>query len=151
MAATFRVGAQDIPDLVALWETIKQSISDGTFSEDAWKLDGLGGFSGKIEDFDWSQLPGGMEKIKNLDLGEGGLLSDMFGGLFGDQLMSALGIEELHNDASLDSNILWGIAMVMKAYPGIKENQKKIMSQQDSINMSIKRLYELELLTLKYY
>ncbi|MDR2126809.1 MAG: hypothetical protein LBP63_08275 [Prevotellaceae bacterium] len=137
------------PDLKALWEQIKVSLSDGSFNPDNWGgLDGLGGIN--VGDFDMSQLPGGFDKVNEL-FDAGGIFGDMFGDIFGGELMSAMGIEELHNDASLNSNIIWGILFTMKImHPHIKERQRTIMSQQDSINMRIKQLYELELLTVKY-
>jgi hypothetical protein len=141
------------PDLKALLEQIKESLSDGSFNPDNWSgLDGSGGIN--VGDFDMSQLPGGFDKVNDL-FGEGGLFGDMFGGLFGDifggELMSIMGIDELHNDASLNNNVTWGILFTTKIMrPHIKDRQRTIMSQQDSINMRIKQLYELELLTVKY-
>jgi hypothetical protein len=65
--------------------------------------------------------------------------------------MQATGVEELHNDASLNNNVTWGILMTMRMMrPHIEERQRKIMTLQDSINMRVKRLYELELLTVQY-
>jgi hypothetical protein len=139
--------AQDMPDLKGIWEQIKQSISDGSFNPENWDLERL--VSGSS--FDMSQLPGGRNKL-NFD--EGGFMGDifggLFGGLFGDGLMSAMGIDELHNDASLNNNITWGIVFTMKMHPQIAKKQRAIMTQQDSINIRIKQLYELELLTAKY-
>jgi hypothetical protein len=140
-------------DLKALWDQVKESLLDGSFNPEDWGgLDGLGGID--VNDFDMSQLPGGIGNVNDL-FDVGGLFGDtfgaLFGGIFGSELMSAIGIEELHNDASLNNNVTWGILFTTKImHPEIKKKQRTIMSQQDSINMRIKQLYELELLTVKY-
>jgi len=144
------VFAQDLPDFNNLWDMIKKQITNGTFNAGDYNLSGLGGLTSG--GFDMSQLPGGLGK---LDFGEGGILGDafggLFGGLFGNDLMQAMGVDELHNDASLNNNVTWGILMTMKMMrPDIEKRQRKIMSLQDSINMRVKRLYELELLTVNY-
>ncbi|MDR2774266.1 MAG: hypothetical protein LBC19_05905 [Tannerella sp.] len=134
-------------DLKNSWDEAMKAAQNTTFSSGNYDLFGMG-LGGLVNDFDFSLLPGGM---KALDFGEGGLLSNLFGGIFGAELMDAMGMEELHNDASLNNNVTWGIVMTTKLMsPHIHERQRKIMSLQDSINLKVKQLYELELLTVKY-
>jgi hypothetical protein len=138
-------------DLSSLWDEIKTSISNGTFDSGSYDLFGVG-LGGLVNDFDMSVLSGGSDK---LDFEQGGFLGSLFGdlsgGIFGDDLMSAMGIEEIHNDASLNSNLIWGIVMTKKlTSPEIEKRQRKIMFLQDSINLRVRQLYELELLTVKY-
>ena len=139
---SFNAYAQDTPDLGGIWNTIKESIADGSFNPSDWNIDGLEGIG--VSGFDLSAIPGGTNKLNDL-------FGGLFGGIFGGGLMSALGFEEIHNDATLNSNITWAILFTMRVMrPHIVERQLTIMSQQDSINMRIKQLYELELLTVKY-
>ena len=133
--------SQEAPDLKAIWENIMQGVSNGTVNTSNWDLDGLGGI--KIGNIDLSFLPSGKGNLQNLaDMPGLDLLSGIFGGF---------GMEEIHNDGSLNHNVTWAILFTMREMrPQIYNRQRTIMSQQDSINMRIKQLYELELLTVNY-
>jgi len=132
-----------------MWEEIIKSFTDGDFDKDSYLLGGLdlsgwmdnflGGITGGSKEF----LDGGVFASGGMfDITGGGILNGLFGNVFG--------FDEIHNDASLNHNVTWGIVHSGIIRNRINERQKKIMSLQDSINMSVKRLYELEKLTVNY-
>jgi hypothetical protein len=130
-----------------MWSDIQNSINSGSFDGSKFNL-------GNILDLgslDISSIlgQGGLGSLGDGGIfGSGGLFDitpgSMFGGMFG------IGFDELHNDASLNSNVTWGILHTGRIHSKIKERQEKIMALQDSINLSVKRLYELEKLTVEY-
>ncbi|MDR1370506.1 MAG: hypothetical protein LBJ72_10365 [Dysgonamonadaceae bacterium] len=152
VAAVFYFSAFAQTNLNSAWDEVKQKINDGTMNTGDYDLFGLG-LGGLVNDFDLNGITGGGMKV--LDFGKGGFMGDLFGGLFGGlfgkDLMGAMGIEELHNDASLNSNLTWGIVMTTKLLsPQINKREREIMTRQDTINMRIEQLYKLELLTVRY-
>jgi len=134
-----------------MWQDIIKSFSEGSFNTDSYKLGGLGDLDGWINDF-LGGITGGGKEFKDGGVFASGGIFDITGGgilntLFGD----SFGFDEIHNDGSLNNNVTWGIVHSSRViHPRIIERQKKIMSLQDSINLSVKRLYELEKLTVDY-
>jgi hypothetical protein len=131
-----------------MWEEIQNGIKDGTFDDTKFNLGDLL----NLGDFDMGILGDGGSKA----FGDGGIFGSgglfdispggFLGGLFGD----IFGFDEIHNDASLNSNVTWGILHTNLIRDRITDKQNKIISMQDSINKSVKRLYELEKLTVDY-
>jgi hypothetical protein len=113
--------------------------SSGTSLWDMFDLEG-GGPS------DWSS-PG-----IDIGLGGSGAFSEggIFNGGFGGLLSGLMGFDEIHNDASMNSNITWAIIHTKNIHESIRERQEKIMSKQDSINNRIYQLYLLEEKTRDY-
>jgi len=130
-----------------MWEEIQNQIGDGSFDYSQYSLDGLGGiFGGDIN----IGLGGSKAFGKGGVFASGGIFDITSGGFLGGLFGNSFGFDEIHNDLTLNSNMTWAIAHSGYIRKTITDKQKKIMSLQDSINMSVKRLYELEKLTEDY-
>jgi hypothetical protein len=130
-------------DWIKYLNGIKDAINAGSFD------------AGNFDLFSMYDLGGlGLDNLMNEIIGDRGAGAFGQGGIFnqgGINLGSLLGMDEIHNDASLNSNITWGILHTKYLiHPRINERQEKVIAIQDSINQRVKRLYELEKLTLDY-
>jgi hypothetical protein len=134
-----------------MWKDILNSIGGGTFDDTAWGLGGMGGVNSDWQSFFQQYIGiGGSNDFKDGGIFSSGGIFDIspgsiIGGVFG------LGFDEIHNDASLNNNVTWGILHSRYVIrPRIRERQQRNMAIQDTINLSVKRLWELEKLTQDY-
>jgi hypothetical protein len=134
-----------------MWEEIKKSLHDGSFDPNKYGLSGLLDLGGSNNMGDFLGQ-GGLQSLENGGVfGPGGMFDITAGGFLQGLFGNSFGFDELHNDASLNSNVTWGIAhSKFVIHRKINERQEKIISLQDSINDKVKRLYELEKLTVDY-
>jgi len=139
--------AQDaLSILQGVLDGVMSSISNGqnlgSSGTNLWDIFDLGGGGSS----DWSSLGIDFGLGGSGAFGKGGIFNGVFGGL----LAGVMGFDEIHNDASMNSNITWAIVHTKNIHQSIKEKQEKIMSKQDSINMRIYQLYLLEEKTREY-
>jgi len=133
-----------------MWEEIKNQIADGKFDDSGFNL---GGFDvkGWLDDFLGGIMGGSKEFGDGGVFGSGGIFDITNGGFLQNLFGNVFGFDEIHNDASLNNNVTWGILhSKYQIHPKITDRQKKIMAIQDTINLSVKRLWELEKLTQDY-
>ena len=135
-----------------LWAEIESAIKDGSFDDSKYNLGSIfggGDISGFLNEF--LGIGGRGAFAEGGVFASGGIFDITKGGFFQRMLGLSFGFDEIHNDATLNSNMTWAIIHSKRViHPKITEKQEKIMSLQDSINRSVKRLYELEQLTADY-